>query len=281
MANLKFSQFTEQTDPANVAFVVGYNGSTNVKIDPANIGGGLFEGLSGTTVITQRKGSGSATGYQSTLSGGSGCYSQAAYSTVGGGYKNTASSYASTVSGGLTNVAINNGGTTVSGGSYNSASGYASSVGGGRYNSATGRFAAIACGSYNVSSGVDSAILGGMYNTASGYRSTIGGGSNNTATGDFSFVGGGMYNNNAGTDSTIIGGRNNVIESSASFATVSGYGNRVIAANSSSHILGDNITSDRTNTTFVENLSIKAIPTSATGLPAGSVWSNGNVLNIV
>jgi len=40
MANLKFSQFQEQTDPANVQFVVGYNGTDNVRIDPANLGGG-------------------------------------------------------------------------------------------------------------------------------------------------------------------------------------------------------------------------------------------------
>ena len=45
MANLKFSEFTEQTDPANVAFVVGYDGATNVRIDPANIGGGGGAGL--------------------------------------------------------------------------------------------------------------------------------------------------------------------------------------------------------------------------------------------
>lgn len=40
MANIKFSEFTEQSDPANVEFVVGYNGSDNVRIDPANLGGG-------------------------------------------------------------------------------------------------------------------------------------------------------------------------------------------------------------------------------------------------
>ena len=37
MANLKFSQFQEQTDPANVQFVVGYNGTDNVRIDPVNL----------------------------------------------------------------------------------------------------------------------------------------------------------------------------------------------------------------------------------------------------
>ena len=37
MANLKFSQFTEQADPANVQFLVGYNGTDNVKIAPSNV----------------------------------------------------------------------------------------------------------------------------------------------------------------------------------------------------------------------------------------------------
>ena len=37
MANLKFSQFTEKTDPANVQFIVGYDGTSNVRITPDNI----------------------------------------------------------------------------------------------------------------------------------------------------------------------------------------------------------------------------------------------------
>ena len=37
MANLKFSQFTEQASPANVQFLVGYNGTDNVKIAPSNV----------------------------------------------------------------------------------------------------------------------------------------------------------------------------------------------------------------------------------------------------
>jgi hypothetical protein len=40
MPNLKFSQFQEKTDPANVQFVVGYNGTDNVRIAPGNISGG-------------------------------------------------------------------------------------------------------------------------------------------------------------------------------------------------------------------------------------------------
>jgi len=50
MANLKFSQFQEQTDPANVQFVVGYNGTDNVRIDPGNLGGGATD-LNGLTDV--------------------------------------------------------------------------------------------------------------------------------------------------------------------------------------------------------------------------------------
>tara|TARA_R110000803_G_scaffold100075_1_gene168240 strand:- start:57 stop:3032 length:2976 start_codon:yes stop_codon:yes gene_type:complete len=37
MPNLKFSQFQEHTDPANVQFIVGYNGTDNVRIAPGNM----------------------------------------------------------------------------------------------------------------------------------------------------------------------------------------------------------------------------------------------------
>ena len=37
MPNLKFSQFVEKTDPANVQFLVGYNGIENVRIEPSNV----------------------------------------------------------------------------------------------------------------------------------------------------------------------------------------------------------------------------------------------------
>ncbi len=37
MANKKFSEFTVKTDPADVDFVVGYDGTDNVRIDPSNL----------------------------------------------------------------------------------------------------------------------------------------------------------------------------------------------------------------------------------------------------
>jgi hypothetical protein len=46
-------------------------------------------------------------------------------------------------------------------------------------------------------------------------------------------------------------------------------------------IVGSCITADRACATFVNNLSIMNIPTSSAGLPTGSVWRNGTVLEIV
>ena len=53
MANIKFSQFSESTDVANVDFVVGYDGATNVRISPTNFintAGGPFLPLAGGTM---------------------------------------------------------------------------------------------------------------------------------------------------------------------------------------------------------------------------------------
>ena len=46
-------------------------------------------------------------------------------------------------------------------------------------------------------------------------------------------------------------------------------------------IVGNNITADRNCTTFVNNLSIKNIPTSSAGLPSGSIYRIGNAVCIV
>lgn len=45
-------------------------------------------------------------------------------------------------------------------------------------------------------------------------------------------------------------------------------------------IVGNNITANRACTTFVNNLSIMDIPSSAAGLPANAVWKNSCVLTI-
>ena len=55
MANIKFSSFTTETNPANVDFLVGYEGTTMKKIDPTNIGGGAtsLNGLSDCIDVCQ------------------------------------------------------------------------------------------------------------------------------------------------------------------------------------------------------------------------------------
>ena len=50
MSNKKFSEFTLQTDSSNVAFVVGFNGSDNVRISPSNLIGSGFLPVSGGTM---------------------------------------------------------------------------------------------------------------------------------------------------------------------------------------------------------------------------------------
>ena len=51
MPNLKFSQFSAQTDPANVQFLVGYNGTANVRIAPGDLGGGGASSLNGLSDV--------------------------------------------------------------------------------------------------------------------------------------------------------------------------------------------------------------------------------------
>ena len=47
MANKKFSEFDLKTNSADVQFVVGYNGTDNVRIAPSNLGGGGASDLNG------------------------------------------------------------------------------------------------------------------------------------------------------------------------------------------------------------------------------------------
>ena len=113
-------------------------------------------------------------------------------------------------------------------------------------------------------SGSESTIGGGYKNTASGNCAFIGGGKYNTASGNYSVIGGGCTNTASGNDSAILGGRYNNTNNCNSAMIIGGY-----------------ITADRVNATFVNNLSIMNIPTASAGLPSGSVWKNGAVLNIV
>lgn len=123
-------------------------------------------------------------------------------------------------------------------------------------------------------------ILGGRINTicANSTHGTILSGYRNTVSAAYGVVLGGLCNTTTNTYGTVLSGYCNTV--SSSYGVVLG-GNFNNVCNSYSFVAGSNITTDRTYTMFVNNLSIKSIPTSVTGLPSGSVWSDGGTLKIV
>jgi hypothetical protein len=204
--------------------------------------------------------------------------------TVGGGCFNTASGNDSVISGGICNTipsflgqcASIGGGklntasfcySRVGGGVSNTASGSSSVVGGGNGNTASGNYSIVGSGRYNIVSGSDAVVSGGYSNDAINSFSTVSGGYSNCAGALFSNIAGGQYNTvNTGSNySAILGGQGNIL------------------ANACSFIVGANILSDRTCTTFVNALSMKTIPTSTAGLPSGMVWrcTVDNILRII
>jgi hypothetical protein len=166
------------------------------------------------------------------------------FSTIGGGFKNTASSYANTISGGYAN----------------SVSAYYGTIGGGQCNSIAlnGDNGTIGGGQCNriALNGDNGTIGGGQCNRIQGGYSTIGGGAGNLANGNYSFIGGGQKNSISADYSAILGGRDNGICSSSV----------------DSFIIGSCINTNRSCTTFVNNLSIVDLPTSSLGLPSKSLY---------
>ena len=185
---------------------------------------------------------------------------------------------------------------SILGGKNNTSSGYYSTVINGRQNSATALYATVLNGNDNTVSG-DYSIVGGYQNTVSGYYSSCVGGYNNTVSSYYACVVSGYGNTNSGYISSMLGGYNNTIAAAAPQSTLGGgYNNTIESPDSfigggidntiptgldAVMIVGSGITADRSNCTFVNNLSIMDIPTVATGLPAGSVWNDGGTLKIV
>jgi hypothetical protein len=120
-------------------------------------------------------------------------------------------------------------------------------------------------GACNFVCATDSTILGGCCNRLKGV------GVNPTT---FSTIGNGCCNtiNSSSGYNTIGGGINNKILFSSCLSQILGGENNILENYNKSFIIGSDITSDRACATFVNNLSIKNIPTDVTGLPSGSVW---------
>jgi len=198
---------------------------------------------------------------------------QGKYSTISGGHRNKER----LVVGDATNLY----GNTISGGennniqSWDTSYNYGGTIGGGAFN-------ALCNPGYRVSYSTISGGLNSRINDS--YYSTISGGGSNGISNEShkSSISGGYLNTiyNNSVYSTIGGGQFNYISAGGGHASIpGGTYNRV--TNYKSHILGNDINSDRDCATFVNNLSIKSIPVSSAGLPSGSVWNNAGVLNIV
>tara|TARA_R100000353_G_scaffold175605_1_gene146420 strand:+ start:1450 stop:2349 length:900 start_codon:yes stop_codon:yes gene_type:complete len=140
-------------------------------------------------------------------------------------------------------------------------------IGAGQVNKTTQDNTFIGTGFNNCVCASSSAIVSGTNSSISGSSSFIGTGNAHciTSSGQTSVIGGGTGNCIQARGSAILGGCSNVVPASCEHAM----------------IIGNGITADRVCATFVNNLSIKNIPTASTGLPSGSVWSNSGVLNIV
>ena len=130
-----------------------------------------------------------------------------------------------------------------------------------------------------LGAGYNNKILG---NFSSG-AVIITGSTNQISGSGFGVVGTGYQNCLTDSDySVIVSGRTNSIAANADHSGIlTGCNNVIPASCTCAMIIGSNITADRVCATFVNNLSIKNIPTASTGLPSGSVWSNSGVLNIV
>lgn len=108
---------------------------------------------SGERSVTSGGSDNRASGFGSTVSGGSSSVAAGDYSTVSGGAGHEASGLASTVSGGFGNLALGER-STVSGGSSNSSSGEHSTVSGGFINTATGKNSTISGGAFATTNGI-------------------------------------------------------------------------------------------------------------------------------
>ena len=225
----------------------------------------IIQGTGGATSTVRCGSLNVASESSSTVSGGDSNCACATSSTISGGGLNyiTFGSDGSFIGGGVSNTSSAAGFSTISGGCINTTSSCYATIGGGRLNTSSGYLSTISGGNGNTSSAQYSTVSGGTTNTASGYSSTVSGGSCNTGSGNYTAIGGGRCNTVSGNYSGVVGGLCNIVACSCSF------------------IVGSCITADRCCTTFVNNLSIKNIPTSAAGLPSGAIWSNAGVLTIV
>jgi hypothetical protein len=107
----------------------------------------------------------------------------------------------------------------------------------------------------------------------------MGGGCFNTTSNNYSSILGGILNDSSGLYSVISGGCLNYASSQGS-AILGGQRNCTCSFNDAM-IVGSCICAVAACTLHANCLWLGNLPTSAAGLPAGAVWNNSGVLNIV
>ena len=111
---------------------------------------------------------------------------------------------------------------------------------------------------------VSSVVVSGENNKVTTKRSFIGSGRYNLIAGNTdSVIGGGSFNSSSNACTFIGGGSNNILTGSAvSSSIIGGLNNSSSLANT--HIIGSNITADKANYTYVNNLSIEGVVSGST-----------------
>ena len=227
MANKKFSEFTLKTDPANVDFLVGYDGTDNVRIDPSNLGGGGASDLNGLTDCL-------VTAQNSQFIG------NVPANVTSGAYNNTSLGHNALelITGGDNNIGIGwNAGSAITDGAGNVIVGRSALSGGnlsetvaighlaalnatgsnsihvgsdaGRANSAAGHISIGYQAGYSNTSGVQNTNIGyqaGYSNTTSGYNTNMGyeAGKNNTGQKN-TFIGSNVAGTGSGSFNVSVG----------------------------------------------------------------------------
>ena len=175
------------------------------------------------------------------IGGGARSTSEGNYSFIGGGLRHHISdlSNCSTIVGGLSNLVDE------------SVKGF---IGGGSNNKIRGDDTTIAGGQGNYAISCAASVVGGIFNRVCNERGFIGGGNSNTITAKHGVIGGGCHNvvASSGCLGVILGGDHNSVNA-LSAGILGGVYNK--AWHDNSFIIGSNLNSMATNTTYVENLT--------------------------
>lgn len=211
-------------------------------------------------------------GTLSTIAGGTLNTSSTQCSFIGGGERNSLSGYYyNSIVGGCRNCIECSPNSTIAGGSNNTISvGYQGDhfIGAGASNCILpmGYYHSILGGSQNTINTLDQdcyfgVILGGQQNLIGGGEfSSIVNGCLNTGSGAYGFIGGGA--------------RNEISSSAVSSSILGGFDN--LTNRSNTHIIGSNLTADKVNYTYVNNLDVEG--TVSASIFSGSFVGDGSSL---